>query len=1061
MKEKILSSLENINDLNHIDNIINSFSYEDRLNFYNEMFLSTEENIINKLKYVLTSDEINKIIREKFGYETLKSMVDINNRKYLISLFNSLDIDNKVKEFLKLDKSLMIYTCNYIFNTDELRNEFIDRIEKTKGNYDFLNRVVNSVINNIENVDLKIKCIDKIINITPNTYFNNLIESVVEENFKHYFYDLNLSEYTKSILILKCIDAQVAKKYFLKLNDDIAKVNASRRFNELYVDEVNEFLDKESEYLNKNFSFDDVIEMLSSFKNKNNRLLMLLNYSDDEKLNFLSFLSEEEKLELLNSMSDEKIFFKALKCLNNTLSITRALTFYKGDFPKYDDEYKNLIAYYSKINSVDINHLIDVCKVTSLEIIKHLTNDNIKSLINMNDNDFKKFLSFFNENNTKLTSYTLNNIFDAFANKSFNLNYEYIMHYYTDVMLYCQKKDVHAAKEIIRKILYELDENIIKNYTVDSMYNALVKNDSIAIKDFHMFCNEYINKIRKEEIKVSVNMHKDEYLDKMYEVSSAIKEIMQHANSQWINKYLSKMMNEFTPREKSLLDDKILFDQIYEFKLNSVSSPPQIIKTNMFTFNKIMDKFYNVYKYDDIVLQILMNSSVKTVPVIPDIDTKFLINVMANLDVNELKAKILDDEYLCKEVNSVLKKYSFLAFNKRFEEIQLDADTYCDAETVSSIILNYKDIIKNLKRAKTPISMSSILDTADTFNKSSNIYKNIFGEDNFRLITLNPPLNRANCLRQERREVSVRNYITCLKRDKVAIPSFDKDLDINNKKINVVVGNFTNPINLTLGERTGSCMRSGGIGDDLYNFCLNNDNGFHIVFSDPETKEFVSRASGFRNGNTVFLNQLRESVSFNYDSEDLIVAIKEVAKKIIEFSKNSRSPIDNVVISHDKVMENYEGETISLNISNIFYDLSEPFWFDLMPNNAVLLASSNNNELTPIKLGKSNICYYPVQRDKIKLAEYPSEGVKHIEAIEQILSGKKIEEIKLPSEEYEVCYYGEDWYLAIDKNGNIKKKIISKSKDFEAAFNEMSMVLESINKVEEVFKKDESKLAQK
>ena len=149
----------------------------------------------------------------------------------------------------------------------------------------------------------------------------------------------------------------------------------------------------------------------------------------------------------------------------------------------------------------------------------------------------------------------------------------------------------------------------------------------------------------------------------------------------------------------------------------------------------------------------------------------------------------------------------------------------------------------------------------------------IFGEDNFKLITLNPPLNRANSLRQERRENSLVNYIRCFNREKVAIPSFDEEIDINTKKINAVVGNFTNPINLTLGERTGSCMRSGGIGDDLYNFCLKDNNGFHIIFNDSETGEFISRASGFRNGNTVFLNQLRESVLDKYNSNKVIILL--------------------------------------------------------------------------------------------------------------------------------------------------------------------------------------------
>ena len=1059
MEERILLALENVDDSNYIDKIINSFSYEDRLKFFDNNFSSKDKEIYNNLKYILTDDEISEILRNKYENETVGSMVEAINNKYLLCLFNSIGIDNKVKEFLRLDKTLMIYTCNNIFNTDELRKGLIDGIKKIDEDHDSLDRVVNSIINNIKDIDLKLKCIDKIAKIYPKIYLYSHIINIDESKADHYFNDLGLSDITKSILILKCSDAQIAKKYFLKLEDDIAKANAFRRFGMQFIEASNKFLDDEDKHIDNNFTFEDLKEMFLSAKDKNNRMLMLLKYSDAEKFKFLPLLSEEEKIELLSNVSDSKQLFKGLNYLNGILSITRVLMFYKGKFPRYSQEYSKFISSYAEIFNVNLEHLVELCKVTSLEIITDLDNKNIRSLINMDDMDFNKFVSFFKQDNTKLTTYTLNNIFDAFANKSFNLNYDYIMHYYVDVMVCCQRKD-DSAKEIIKRVLFDLDYDSLKGYTVDSLYDALVNNNPTAKKDFHVFCNEYIKNMRKKEVEISVDMYKDEYLENAYEATSAIKVIMEHGN-EWIFDYLSKMVNKLNPREKSLFEDKVLFNQIYEFKLNPISSPPQIVKTNMFTFNKIMDKFYNIYKDDDRVLQILDSFSIKKVPVIPDIDSKFLIDIMKHLNARELKNKLLNDDNLCKTLNTSLKKYSFLAFNEQFKDIQLEADTYCDGETISSLFLNYSDIIKSLKKSNTPISMSSILDNADTYNKSSKVYKDVFGEDNFRLITLNPPLNRANSLRQERREESLRNYIKCYKRTKVAVPSFDEDFVVNNKQINAVVGNFTNPINLTLGERTGSCMRSGGIGEDLYDFCLNNDNGFHIVFSNPETGEFISRVSGFRNGNTVFLNLLRESTVDNYDSDDLIKVMKQVANRIIEMSKESNHPIDNVVISPDRAMENYEVETVNLNASNIFKGMSRSFWFDLSSNNAMLLSSSNDDLLVPVNLGQSNIDYYNVQRDKVRLADNPTEAVNHIEALEQILSGKKLEDIKTPNEEYDTCYYGEDWYIAVDKEGKIFKKVMSKSKDYESAFKEMSDVLDGVLKIEEIFNDHEDKLSKK
>ena len=115
--------------------------------------------------------------------------------------------------------------------------------------------------------------------------------------------------------------------------------------------------------------------------------------------------------------------------------------------------------------------------------------------------------------------------------------------------------------------------------------------------------------------------------------------------------------------------------------------------------------------------------------------------------------------------------------------------------------------------------------------------------------------------------------------------------------MHVVVGNFTHPSNLTHGERTGACMRIGGAGKSLFDFCLEDDNGFHIRFVNPKTGKFVSRVSGFRNGNTVFLNELRFSEDSEYTNKDVVEACKLIARELIEVSKESELPIDNVVVT--------------------------------------------------------------------------------------------------------------------------------------------------------------------
>ena len=118
------------------------------------------------------------------------------------------------------------------------------------------------------------------------------------------------------------------------------------------------------------------------------------------------------------------------------------------------------------------------------------------------------------------------------------------------------------------------------------------------------------------------------------------------------------------------------------------------------------------------------------------------------------------------------------------------------------------------------------------------------------------------------------------------------------KKMQVIVGIFTHHSNITHGERTGACMRIGGVGESLFDFCLGNTNGFHILFRDSQAVEYIFRVSGFRNGNTVFLNGLRVSCNLDaYSNEEVVAACQRVAELLIEKSKESTCP---------KILKSYE-----------------------------------------------------------------------------------------------------------------------------------------------------------
>jgi hypothetical protein len=241
-------------------------------------------------------------------------------------------------------------------------------------------------------------------------------------------------------------------------------------------------------------------------------------------------------------------------------------------------------------------------------------------------------------------------------------------------------------------------------------------------------------------------------------------------------------------------------------------------------------------------------------------------------------------------------------------------------------------------------------------------------------------------------------------------------------------------------------MRVLGAGYSLFKFCLEDDNGFHIQFTDPDTVEFVSRVSGFRNGNTVFLNQLRFSKSAKYSNVNIVEACKLIATEIIDSTKDSSTPVENVFISGDYSMKSSKLKPIKLGVSDIKKGLNTTnFWSDVNVNNAILLASANPEKgVLPIKLGSEyNRDRYDVMR--IRPTMYVGmdglEKMLHIELLDQYLSGVEIGDLII-SEHNDIlfCYVGEDWYIKVNSDNTIDTYIMSNSVNPKAAENEINQV---------------------
>ena len=98
---------------------------------------------------------------------------------------------------------------------------------------------------------------------------------------------------------------------------------------------------------------------------------------------------------------------------------------------------------------------------------------------------------------------------------------------------------------------------------------------------------------------------------------------------------------------------------------------------------------------------------------------------------------------------------------------------------------------------------------------------------------------------------------------------------------------------LLAGINTDACFRVDGNDNDFLHYCCLDKNGFVIKITDKEGN-FIGRAGGFRNGNCVFLNQLRTIYDRNgnhYDGEyenetsEIIETLRKACEDIVRTSQ--------------------------------------------------------------------------------------------------------------------------------------------------------------------------------
>ena len=889
-------------------------------------------------------------------------------------------------------------------------------------------------------------------------------DSYRERNLKKYWFLLD--PYYKGRIIARFKNKDLIYKYARKLSSDSAKEQVIKMVFETYPDLCFELIDtiNNQYYLAGaigNMGCSDSLIKYAERIRKSDCIFDMLNNctakSSVEILKRISLCSDKDIREYWSNRRGDIELFLVLPYIKN-FELIEELVDHCEDFVDYEDCFEPLISRYADEYEVDKSHLLYMANMFGLKVLKTLKNKNIIDILNLDNENFEKIFLIFSDKNTILNDVSFNASVNALLQRKFRIKVPEIVLIFPTALHAIETGDIKELGEMIDLLTEVLSEEVVfsdKYLDKVSFINELVKKDDSAIEHLHTLTSKYIKLKRNEYVQSEFNVTKKMSMESQVDTKRAIRTFINNYPLGFIMHFLEYDENkarfyDLNEDEINLLKDKQRLINIINYRKNPIENKEllSLVQKDFKLFESLCEKVLNDY--------ILENTSIEfNIPskyTYRAVNKENVLAMLMELDVEKIEKSLFSNQELFDNMLNQLEKYGLIGWLDYFDSLLSESGIFLDAGVIASFINYYSVISEELKKRLDAGSISSItftsyLDFAACFDSDSKRYSLLFKPENYYLIASNPKDNSSSSTKAQRIEAALKYLKVIRQRSKVSIPPLNKEYEIeNNKKINVSVGNFSDPINLTFGERTGACMRVLGAGYSLFKFCLEDDNGFHIQFTDPDTGEFVSRVSGFRNGNTVFLNQLRFSKSAKYSNVNIVEACKLIATEIIDSTKDSSTPVENVFISGDYSMKSSKLKPIKLGVSDIKKGLNTTnFWSDVNVNNAILLASANPEKgVLPIKLGSEyNRDRYDVMR--IKPTMYVGmdglEKMLHIELLDQYLSGVEIGDLII-SEHNDIlfCYVGEDWYIKVNSDNTIDTYIMSNSVNTKAAENEINQV---------------------
>lgn len=665
------------------------------------------------------------------------------------------------------------------------------------------------------------------------------------------------------------------------------------------------------------------------------------------------------------------------------------------------------------------------------KILFEFDNNKIRDLIDIDIDKLDKIFNLINSCKYDILPYNVlyQNIIISILNDEFSNKFPDIVNIFSNINYYIVNSSLDDLKKYIDSGTI-IDENIIRlhQWVYDisqtlqlneeekqNLYNSIIECKNLNENRLRKYCRKYLETKEKKYREYNKNSLLDRIkIDTVYEKNKAVKCLMEYYQEnltyQQFDQYRIKIIGNtnYLKQKENVFIDKInmtkkeynIILSITEEKYNLIIKcikerikPYDEIKNEYKLFKRYLNTFAT-YIYDNDLFSgnnDIFNGVNRTIK----LDKLNSIGIMKELNIDIIDKEILSNDEI---YNSLKKLFEVYCIGRLPEDLRYYFENTLKVvlpggiNNIGQFINSYSQILKDKKRLlsgrgvtidkldEIHLFFMEVIKYISSKNSETKEVKNLLGTEEYYDFISDARENSSsyNRIDREFKMVKIVDYLYTL--DKITIPSCDKLLTVNNKSINIIVGNRTNASNICHGERTGACMRVGGVGEGLFLKCLTDKNWFHIRFENPKTHQYVSRISGFRNGNTLYLNQLRKSIDAEYSDENLQQFIKIYAQEVIEETKNSDYPIENVFINNNYAMEGYYGQIYQFgediqkeyNLNDV-KDLAlcsrNMIWTDVK-NNALLLATTpegkkSSRGYVTLKNGPEAAVEYDCVRDKV------------------------------------------------------------------------------------------------